>query len=250
MAIDFTEKIGPAKSYKTAIKTLPTRGQPAWETQTPAKTNPLDLEAAKKSLKPYENKIKEVKEKLDAFVVDSDEAVILCTEVVSNASDLLKEMEASRKSTIDVPDKYVRSVNKFVKPYRDQIKGIVDSGKGKIGEYGRQKIMAQRKKEIEAKKAADELQAKIDAQAKKNNMQPVQLPRPVIGRSAGPVRSASGTSSTRLEWTYEVEDNAMDVLPRDYLMVDEKAIKAAVKAGIRQIPGVRIFEAPAVSIRT
>ena len=48
-------------------------------------------------------------------------------------------------------------------------------------------------------------------------------------------------------WKHEVIDAA--AVPREYLMVDDAAIKAAVKAGIRAIPGVRVFEEAEMRVR-
>jgi hypothetical protein len=38
-------------------------------------------------------------------------------------------------------------------------------------------------------------------------------------------------------------------VPVEFLMVNEKAIRAAVKAGVRNIPGVNIFQKEELSVR-
>ena len=38
-------------------------------------------------------------------------------------------------------------------------------------------------------------------------------------------------------------------VPREYLVVDEKAIRAAVRAGVREIAGVRIYEDVEMAVR-
>jgi hypothetical protein len=50
-----------------------------------------------------------------------------------------------------------------------------------------------------------------------------------------------------MEWDYKVAD--ISLVPRDYLILNEKAVKAAIKGGILNIPGLEIFEKPAVSVR-
>ena len=45
-------------------------------------------------------------------------------------------------------------------------------------------------------------------------------------------------------WAFEVVD--ADAVPREWMIVNEQAIGAAVRAGLRTIPGVRIFERPRV----
>ncbi len=71
----------------------------------------------------------------------------------------------------------------------------------------------------------------------------VAAPAPVVqfnGFSA-PVK---GTTRT---WTFEIL-NQIDI-PREYLIVDETAIRAAIKAGTRSIPGVKIFQKESLAIR-
>lgn len=55
------------------------------------------------------------------------------------------------------------------------------------------------------------------------------------------------TASLRGRWTYEVEDAA--VVPRHLLMVNEAAVKAAIKGGERTVPGLRIFQETKIGIR-
>lgn len=45
-------------------------------------------------------------------------------------------------------------------------------------------------------------------------------------------------------WTYEIVDPA--AVPRDFLAVDGPAIQRAIRGGVREIPGVRIYERESV----
>lgn len=54
-----------------------------------------------------------------------------------------------------------------------------------------------------------------------------------------PTSSSMTTSST---WTYTVESHADIPEPYGQWVADHEKIKAAVKAGVRDIPGVKIFE--------
>ncbi len=63
----------------------------------------------------------------------------------------------------------------------------------------------------------------------------------------GPVKTASGTTSVVMVWKNEVVDET--VIPREYLQVNQAAITKAVRAGVRDIPGVRIFEEAQTRVR-
>lgn len=49
-----------------------------------------------------------------------------------------------------------------------------------------------------------------------------------------------GSCFTKEVWEHEITN--LNEVPREYLMVNTKAIKAAVKDGTREIPGVKIFK--------
>lgn len=50
----------------------------------------------------------------------------------------------------------------------------------------------------------------------------------------------------RTIWNFEVTDAS--AVPMEFLMVNEKALREAVRAGVREIPGVRIFSETVVAI--
>jgi hypothetical protein len=51
----------------------------------------------------------------------------------------------------------------------------------------------------------------------------------------------------RKVWKFDVLDD--ELVPRDYLVVDESLIRKAMAAGVREIPGVRIYQDEQVTIR-
>jgi len=61
------------------------------------------------------------------------------------------------------------------------------------------------------------------------------------------VRTEAGSATQRKVWKHEITDEAQ--VPREYLMIDEAKVRQAVKQGIREIPGVRIFEHTEIAFR-
>jgi len=53
---------------------------------------------------------------------------------------------------------------------------------------------------------------------------------------------------TQKVWSFELLDSAL--VPREFLIVDERLIRAAIKSGTREISGVKIFEETKISIRS
>lgn len=104
-----------------------------------------------------------------------------------------------------------------------------------------------RKKEEEAARAREQGK-EILAQAIESA--PVVPPPVVVPRESKPAPTMSGgTVSSREEWDFRITNESL--LPREYLMPDEKAIRAVVKArkGSTQIPGVEAFPVADVTVR-
>jgi len=179
--------------------------------------------------------------------------------MAGQVKDLAKRIEKARKDTIAEPDAFVRGINKAVKPLKDKTDTIDGILRGKINTHQRkleaERMEAERKTREEAAKAAAEqarLQREAEAAAKKAKQPPPPPPEPMPPPPAIPeqrvYRAETGASaSIRRDWKGEVSDFAK--LPDDYKIVNQVAINQAVKAGIRSIPGVRIFEAATTVIR-
>ena len=56
-----------------------------------------------------------------------------------------------------------------------------------------------------------------------------------------------GTISTVIEYEFTLED--IKKIPISYLMIDEKKVKEAIKMGVRDIPGIKIFETKKTKMR-
>lgn len=61
------------------------------------------------------------------------------------------------------------------------------------------------------------------------------------------IKVADGTISRKNVFTFNIE--SPESVPSEYLIVDQKAIAEAVKNGVRNIPGVNIFESVQTSLR-
>jgi len=87
---------------------------------------------------------------------------------------------------------------------------------------------AEKKADVDAVIALEEAQAHVETKPQENKLRSVEI--------------GTAKVSFRDNWTYEVINAAE--LPREYLCPDTAKINAAVKAGKREIPGLRIFNQP------
>jgi hypothetical protein len=53
---------------------------------------------------------------------------------------------------------------------------------------------------------------------------------------------------TRTDWKYDIMDH--NEIPREFLTIDEKKVKASIKAGVRNIPGLKIYSAETAVLKS
>lgn len=150
-------------------------------------------------------------------------------------------IEKARKQEKDQILKDGRTVDAFFAALADAPKKALDRVLGEINRYQRAKLEAERKAAQEREEAERKAAALFD------EAPPAPAP-PVVVKEAARVTSLSGVKATASrKWVHEVTDLAQ--VPRQYLMVNDAAIKAAIAGGMRAIDGVRIYEDVRTAIR-
>jgi hypothetical protein len=206
-----------------------------------------DMGAVREKFIEYGDQLAKMKSEAEALKVDSDISAAQATEMVGQTKKLLDEIDDERKSIVKDPDGFVRKVNAFVKVFKDRLKSIKITIDRKMDSYAYQLELKRREEEREA---ADELarkQKELDREAKKAGVAPVKLPQQAIPRKHESIRTESGISSVTTKIVWEIGDLAK--VPRQYLMIDKKKVDQAVKAGIRNIPGIVVQEKASMSHR-
>lgn len=206
-----------------------------------------DLANVKQKFEGYRVLIQDMKKKVDAFEVKTENDAAELTAALGKVASLKSEVDEQRKEIIKPQDTFVRGVNSFVKSFRDILDDITRTGKRKIGEHGRMMELKRRAEERKLEEARIAEQKRLDKLAKKEGVTAPVVPKMVAPVSTKPIKTSSGSAHVRMVWTYRVEN--LDKIPRDYLKEDDLAIKRAIGAGIREIPGIVIFEEPKTMIR-
>lgn len=62
------------------------------------------------------------------------------------------------------------------------------------------------------------------------------------------VKSSIGSATIRKVWTFKIDDP--NLIPRAYLSINEGNIREAIRAGVREIPGVRIYQREEIAGRS
>ncbi len=178
---------------------------------------------------------------------------------MGDASDLLgwiagnkKRLEAQRVSLVKPLNDHVKFINGQFKDWMAPLESADQAVREKVLTYQREqsRIAAEAQAAEEERIRAE--QARRAEEAEAANVPLAPAPPPMTETLPAPppktTRSALGTTTTRKVWQYEITD--AEAIPREYLAVDEKKIAAVVRAGIRSIAGVRIFETEQLAVRS
>jgi hypothetical protein len=102
--------------------------------------------------------------------------------------------------------------------------------------------------EATARQAAREVQERADtARREAEEATQAEIAAKSAPATAAATTKLAGTAGTK-RWKATVVDAAL--VPREYLIVDERLLNAAVKDGVREIPGVQIEQVDGLAVRT
>jgi hypothetical protein len=173
--------------------------------------------------------------------IGTDEEAGAYAETAKALKTMAASIEGARKAEKDQILKDGRTVDAFFAALADPIKRAGDKVVAEINRYQRAKLEAERKAAAEREEAERKAAALFDEA-------PPAPVAPVTAKDAARVTSLSGVkASASTRWVHRVVDP--EKVPRQYLMVNDAAIKAAIAGGTRHIPGVEIYEDVRTAIR-
>lgn len=211
---------------------------------------PMDLESVKQSLKAtYDDQINNLVALAESHEVTDEGTEKKAIEIAGQAKTFLKRMDEERKRIIQEPGEFVSGVNKLVKVFKDRVL-IIESGlKKKVGDFQWKKELDRRKREKEALEAARKLQEQVKEEAKAAGVEaPVVIPAPVEKKETVTRADSGASAHIRMQWTYKIINESK--IPREYLIPNERKIKASINAGTRNIDGLEIFEEPVTVLKS
>lgn len=202
----------------------------------------FDLTAAKNRFEGHIKKIDALVNQVKGFNVENDDDAKILTGLLGKTATLKADIEEERKKVIKEPDTFVRGFNSFVKGFRDKVESVISIGKKKISDHSWKKEVARRAEEEKLKEAVRKQQEELNRLAEKEKVTAPVIPQMVSPVKTTPIKTETGSAQVRYVWTGVLED--IKKVPREYLMFNQKAVDNAIQAGIREIPGVKIFEKP------
>jgi hypothetical protein len=204
---------------------------------------------------------------LEALAITTRDVATQVHNGLAECKRIATHIDMVRRAQVDPLNAQVKTINDAWRPLTDALASVEKVCKRKLLAFNqaeaervaREQAEARRRQEEAARKEQDAL-AKAAA-AKSSRVREAALEKAAVAgqelaqaRMAEPMdaptafRTDHGTTTTRYRWTFRIE--APDEIPHRYLMPDEKAIRRAVADGVRQIPGVVIYEEAEIAVRT
>lgn len=222
---------------------------PAAMVETSLAVAPAEFDLAPVQVKIYlfQDAVNQLLEEAKTLVVHDAATKEKAVSLATMAKAKWDEIEKVRNEWLAPHRTFTKSVNNLAKLFQEPLKKTENLLRTKVTQQNnRDKIeLARQQAQIQAQAA--ELQQAAEAEAAMSNMPAPTIVTPVLPDAPPIVRTAHGSASSTKTWSFDIED--ADKIPREYLFVDEKKIRNAVKAGVREIPGVRIFEKESTRFR-
>ena len=243
--------------------------------EPPAKIDPLDPAPLLKLFDRYVSEIDSMAQTAALHVVTDDESNAQAVEMTTGAKKLAQVISKQHQKIKAPYLAVIQPLDAFKKGLWDKLSGIQSILNGKITPYlaekERQRREAERKAQEEARRIQAELEAKAKAEAEAERKRleaenkpeeaaavvPEVVPQvvPQVDTETKTV-TETGTAKLKTEWTFEI--TSFKDLPDAAFIERHDAVQAAlspwvrrqVAAGIRNVPGVRIFEQSKIDTRT
>ena len=176
---------------------------------------------------------------LKELKIESEQDVMDAVTFLGRAKTAIDQVEAQRIFFTGPLEKHVRDINIMFRGISAPLKEAYAMVKGKTEDWKRAETARILEQQRLAREADDRMRiANSVGIIESGSVDFLMAPEAPIKRVFAP----DGNAQFRKVWTHEIVDEL--AIPRQWLMVDEKKIRAAVdhEGGVRDIPGVRIYQ--------
>jgi hypothetical protein len=168
----------------------------------------------------------------DTFEVHSDSDARIAGELLTVLAAARKQIEKQRKALVGPVKQLTQTIDAKARELRTPIERAETLLRHQLSIHHEAQEAKRLTAEAERTKADEQAGAISD---------PGALP-------AAPVKRVTEQVTMRKHWTYELED--MRKVPDEYKILDVGQVNREIRDGIREIPGLRIYEASTPVVRS
>ena len=210
-------------------------------------------ELSKQAIQKAERRVLSLAETADSFVVETDIDVGIASEFLKKIKDTESKIEAKRLEFTKPLNQSLKAINATFKKLKEPLAEAKKVVSDKILSWRRIEATKARKAEEEARKIEEEKIRKIqetcesglEAKDKQEMIEEImeeEEPEAMIKKP----ETTIGNTQARKIWKFEVTE--FDKIPDKYKMINRVEVNADIRAGERDIPGIRIFQEETLSI--
>jgi hypothetical protein len=201
--------------------------------------------AIRETIKQLDMELSVVGQRIAAYEVKDKATCDAVIDTRDQAKSIFKQIEKAVDYQAGPVKAVIQEVNKLVKRYRDSTEFIIDAANQKLNRYQTQLFIEEQEAKRKQQDIIDKENKRLAELAKKKNViAPPEIPAVVVKEQPKKkLVSESGASVTMVDhWVFEIVDK--EQVPEEYKMVDDKAVNAAIRQGVREIPGLLIKNEP------
>ena len=207
--------------------------------------NETAIEVSQKSaidkINEYEKRVYEICHQALAIKVENDEARSAAANMSAALKTLKREIKERANEVCEPAKSFINQVNALLNRFYEKIDQAVAHLSSEELKYIEIIELQRREAEKKMKEAMEAAQRELEEKAKEMGVEPIVLPEPVVPKEKKTLKTEQGVTSYYVtKWLVEVFDASR--VPAEYCSPDMKKLQAAVDAGIRNIPGCKIYE--------
>ncbi|MGC9030087.1 MAG: hypothetical protein ACP5LD_10495 [Desulfomonilaceae bacterium] len=187
--------------------------------------------------------IDDVEKEVNSLSVVDEASYARASEILVQVARLKKRLEERRNFFVKPLNDQVKRINNLFKSLQEPLDRMDKKLRDAIAAY-RWQMEQKRKEEEEFLRKKREILARL-AEKKGETVAPPPPVEPMPIPAA--VRTEDGLVTTRKVWTFRVINELL--IPREYLVLDESKVRKAIAAGVREIPGLEIYQHEEVVVR-
>lgn len=177
-----------------------------------------------------------MKASVELLKVDSQESALDASRMLVSLKSARQQVEQKRKFLTGPLREHIKRIDAMFKPHADLLEEADQLLRTKL--LGYQTQQAEKARTEQAKLLAEAEQAQ--AAGNGNAALALATTASQLGLSQSTQHVEDGSVQSKKVWTFEVED--LGKVPNEYFTLDETKVRAAIRAGVREVPGLRIFQ--------
>lgn len=198
----------------------------------------------------------------EAADVQDEKGVEWATAVLAEIKAVRTRVETLRTSFTKPLNEHLRRLNEFFRTMDAPLEAADKDLRGRVLVYRkaveeeRRRANAERER-LAAEAAAREAEARAALRTGDPQTGAILAAADAAHERADAVRVAPeppktvstvfGSSTVKKNWDFEIAD--VSAVPREYLAVDDRLVRQAIRNGVREIPGLRIFQREDLAVR-